>query len=165
MCEFDVRSSLYMRLEPSFLWLGDIYATLPVETIHIVTRNVPNTCNNTLPINMEWLSICQSDILYNYYKQILSSHFWPRWQPSWNHNGRRLHRQNSACLRWSGLARCVVMAPLWLAWTGHGVYSIKTNVLKFSDYHFLVVAPDPGVKPVQLVSSFILLTFLASCLG
>ena len=46
----------YMRLEPSFLWLGDIYATLPVETIHIVTRNVPNTCNNTLPINMEWLS-------------------------------------------------------------------------------------------------------------
>ena len=82
LCKFDVRSSLYMRLELSFLWLGDIYATLPVETIHIVTRNVPNTCNNTLPINMEWLSIFQSDILYNYYKKIFSNHFWPRWQPS-----------------------------------------------------------------------------------
>ena len=49
-------------------------------------------------------------------------------------------------------------------WHGQGMgYSIQMNVLKFIDYHFLVVAPGSGVKPVQLVSSFILLTFLASC--
>ena len=44
-------------------------------------------------------------------------------------------------------------------------YSIQMNLLKFTVYHFLVVTPGPGVKPVQLVSSSILLTFLVSCLG
>ena len=39
------------------------------------------------------------------------------------------------------------------------------NLLKFTDYYFLVVAPCLGVKPVQLVSSSTLLTFLVSCLG